>query len=289
MNKLTSEIPTHLQPFLKCTDYLVSEEEFELLYDRDKVMLVTFPRPPAEELPKYYQSEDYISHSDSRKSLMERLYQLVKSIMLKHKIRLLETYFPQKGNLLDIGAGTGDFLKAAQKSGWKIHGIEPNEKARNLAKRKNIALNKDSEKFRTGQFDVISMWHALEHIPDLKKQISELDRLLQKDGILIIAVPNFKSYDAKYYKEFWAAYDVPRHLWHFSKTAIEKLFGEFDFDLIKTLPLKFDSYYVSLLSEKHKTGKPNFLRAFQIGRKSNLKAKSSGEYSSLIYILKRQA
>ncbi len=252
-------------------------------------MLVTAPQPSAEILPQYYQSEDYISHTDSKKSIIDRLYQVVKAIMLKRKIRLLETFYPQKGNILDIGAGTGDFLKAAQKSGWKIHGIEPNEKARKVAENKNISLNKDTKKFHEGQFEVITLWHVLEHIPDLKNQIAELERLLKKDGVLIIAVPNFKSYDAKYYKEFWAAYDVPRHLWHFSKNAIETLFGAADFKLIKTLPLKFDSYYVSLLSEKNKSGKSNFLKAFQIGWMSNLKAHSSGEYSSLIYILKKKA
>jgi len=286
---LGTDNPQYFSYFLTCTDFLVSGEEFKLLYDRNKDMLVTAPQPSAEELPQYYQSEDYISHTDSKKSIIDRLYQVVKAIMLKRKIRLLETFYPQKGNILDIGAGTGDFLKAAQKSGWKIHGVEPNEKARKVAENKNISLNKDSEKFHEGQFEVITLWHVLEHIPDLKNQIAELERLLKKDGVLIIAVPNFKSHDAKYYKEFWAAYDVPRHLWHFSKNAIEILFGAAGFELIKTLPLKFDSYYVSLLSEKNKSGKSNFLKAFQIGWMSNLKAYSSGEYSSLIYILKKKA
>lgn len=277
----------NLQHYLTCTDHLVSGEKFELLHDPEMDWLVTSPQPPVEKLPEYYQSEDYISHTDSKKSIVDRIYQVVKSIMLKRKTRLLESYFPQKGNLLDIGAGTGDFLNAAKKSGWEIHGVEPNEKAREIAQEKNIALYKNTGNFHQEQFDVITMWHVFEHVPDLEKQILELDRLLKKDGILIIAVPNFKSHDAKHYREFWAAYDVPRHLWHFSKTSVEKLFGEFGFELVKTLPLKFDSYYVSLLSERHKTGKSNFIKAFQRGFLSNQKAKSSGEYSSHIYVLKR--
>src|SRR5699024_4600730 len=137
-------------------------------------------------------------------------------------------------------------------------------------------------------FDVISMWHVLEHVPDLEKQLNELDRLLKKNGVLFIAVPNFKSYDAEHYQEFWAAYDVPRHLWHFSKTSISKIFDEFGFEIVATHPLKFDSYYVSLLSEKHKTGKSNFVKAFWTGFRSNSKAKRTNQYSSMIYVLKRQ-
>lgn len=130
------------------------------------------------------------------------------------------------------------------------------------------------------------MWHVLEHVPDLQNQIKELKRLLKPNGAIIIAVPNFKSYDAKYYGEFWAAYDTPRHLWHFSKTAIKKLFQNENIELVKILPMKFDSFYVSLLSEKYKTGKMNFIKAFFIGLKSNWKAKEKFEYSSHIYVLK---
>ncbi|MCY1240886.1 Methyltransferase domain protein [compost metagenome] len=130
------------------------------------------------------------------------------------------------------------------------------------------------------------MWHVLEHVPNLEDQIKELKRLLKPNGSIIIAVPNFKSYDANHYKEFWAAYDVPRHLWHFSKTAIHKLFQKENIELVKILPMKFDSFYVSLLSEKYKTGKMNFVKAFFVGLKSNWKAKRNFEYSSHIYVLK---
>lgn len=192
----------------------------------------------------------------------------------------------KKGALLDIGAGTGDFLLVAKNNGWNVIGVEPSEKARSVASQKGVELKQQAVDFADHSFDIITMWHVLEHVPDLQNQIKELKRLLKPNGAIIIAVPNFKSYDAKYYGEFWAAYDTPRHLWHFSKTAIKKLFQNEKIELIKILPMKFDSFYVSLLSEKYKTGKMNFIKAFFIGLKSNWKAKQKLEYSSHIYVLK---
>lgn len=278
---------TDLRPFLTCKDHTVSGENFDLLYHAEYDLLLTSPKPTREKLSEYYKSDDYISHTDSKKTFLEKVYQSVKSIMLRKKIRILEKHCPQKGSLLDIGAGTGDFLKTAKHSGWEIHGVEPNEKAGKLAQQKGVFLNKKTEVLPDSKFDVITMWHVLEHVPDLEKQLTELSRLLKKDGVLLIAVPNFKSYDATYYKEFWAAYDVPRHLWHFSKTSISKIFDAFNFDLVETLPLKYDAYYVSLLSEKNKFGRNTYFRAIRTGFLSNWKAKSSKQHSSHIYVLKK--
>ncbi|WP_024768614.1 class I SAM-dependent methyltransferase [Aquimarina macrocephali] len=272
--------------FIECKDYTVSGEKFQLLYDKEYDMLVTSPKPNEKELGKYYESEDYISHTDSKRSLFEKLYHLVKTYSLNKKVKLISKLNQQRGVLLDIGAGTGDFLSAAKNRGWKIEGVEPNNQAKELAKQKGIDLKPETANLDSKSFDVITMWHVLEHIPDLQLQIRELRRLLKPNGFVIIAVPNFKSYDAKQYNSFWAAYDVPRHLWHFSKTSIQKLFEEENLKLEKVLPMKFDSFYVSLLSEKYKSGKMNFLNAFWVGLRSNLKAKRSGEYSSHIYILK---
>lgn len=272
--------------FIECKDYTVSGEKFQLLYDKEYDMLVTSPKPNENELGKYYESEDYISHTDSKRSLFEKLYHLVKMYSLRKKVNLISKLNRQRGILLDIGAGTGDFLSVAKNRGWRIEGVEPNNQAKKLAKQKGIDLKSETANLDSKSFDVITMWHVLEHIPDLQLQIKELRRLLKPNGFVIIAVPNFKSYDAKQYKSFWAAYDVPRHLWHFSKTSIQKLFEEENLKLEKTLPMRFDSFYVSLLSEKYKGGKMNFLNAFWIGLCSNLRAKRSGEYSSHIYILK---
>lgn len=272
--------------FLTSQDYLVSGESFSLQFHPELEMLVTHPQPSEAELPSYYESDEYISHTDSKSGLFSRLYQLVKSWSLKKKLSLINSLNDQKGDLLDIGAGTGDFLKTADLDGWNVSGVEPNKNARDLASKKGLQLIETIEAFQNKQFDVITMWHVLEHVPNLQETISLLEKMVRPGGKLIIAVPNYKSYDANYYGKHWAAFDLPRHLWHFSKTAIEKLFSK-EFDLIEIKPMIFDSYYVSLLSEKYKTGNTFSLKAFFIGLKSNLKAKSSKEYSSHIYCFKK--
>lgn len=252
--------------------------------NEDFDMLVTSPVP--NNLEKYYVSEDYISHTDSKTSLFDKVYQLVKNHTLKQKLKLINSFNTEEKIILDVGAGTGDFLKVCKNDRWKITGVEPSEKAREYAEKKNIALLKEISETENKQFDVITLWHVLEHIPNLVEYIQNLKKLLKPNGVLIIAVPNHKSYDAAYYKDYWAAFDVPRHLWHFSRTSISKLFSMVDMNVEKTLPMKFDSYYVSLLSEKYKTKKSKPIKAFFIGFISNLKAKRTGEYSSLIYIIK---
>lgn len=274
------------QPFLTVKDYSVSQEIFDLVYDQELDMLITTPQPSLENLGKYYESVDYISHTDSKRSLFEKAYHFVKGIALKNKLNLINSLQPEKGSILDIGAGTGDFLSVAKNNGWKTVGVEPSEKAKAIAKKKGVSFVEQTSKLDNQSFDVISMWHVLEHVPNLENQIKELKRLLKPNGTLIIAVPNFKSFDAKHYGKFWAAYDVPIHFWHFSKSAIKILFDKEEMKLVKVLPMKFDSFYVSLLSEKYKTGKMNYLKAFFIGLRSNLKAKQNLEYSSHIYILK---
>jgi len=250
--------------------------------------LVTSPQPPISELAKYYETEEYISHTDTKRNLFEKVYHLVREYAIKNKVTLINIE-QAKGSLLDVGCGTGDFINAAKNNGWNVTGIEPNEKARALANTKTDNKVFDILKLESlpaESFDIISLWHVFEHLPELENHIQIFKKLLKPNGSLIIAVPNHKSYDANYYKEFWAAYDVPRHLWHFSQNSIKRLFDKFQMNVIKTLPMKFDAFYVSLLSEKIKTGKQNPFNAFLIGLRSNLKAKQSTEYSSLIYVLK---
>ncbi|MGS2738862.1 class I SAM-dependent methyltransferase [Sinomicrobium sp. M5D2P17] len=277
--------------YLKCKDHTVSGETFSLLWDEKYKMLQTYPVPDAEKLPGYYQSEDYISHTDSKRGLFEKVYHLVKNYALKQKLKYILSENPGKGNLLDIGAGTGDFLNVAKNDGWKVEGIEPNASARKRSAEKGIPLRELSDasfaEENTSGYDVVTMWHVLEHIPDLETQLTQLKKLLKDNGTLFIAVPNFRSFDAAYYGEFWAAYDVPRHLWHFSSEAMTLLFAEKGMKVVRKIPMKFDAFYVSLLSEKYKNGKMNFLRAFYTGWRSNRKASRSGEYSSLIYVIKQ--
>lgn len=272
--------------FLTVKDYSVSKETFDLYYDETLDMLITHPQPSLENLGKYYESEDYISHTDNKRSLFEKSYHFIKSIALKNKLDLINSLQSNKGKILDIGAGTGEFLSVAKNDGWQTIGVEPSDRAKSIAKNKGVSFVEKTSELENHSFDVISMWHVLEHVPDLDKQIKELKRLLKPTGTLIIAVPNFKSFDAKHYGKFWAAFDVPIHFWHFSKTAIKLLFEKEEMQLEKVLPMKFDSFYVSLLSEKYKSGKMNFIKAFFTGLQSNLKAKKNFEYSSHIYIIK---
>ena len=272
--------------FLTVKDYSVSQETFDLYHDEELDMLITHPKPSLENLGRYYESVDYISHTDSKRSLFEKCYHFIKSIALKNKLSLVNSLQPSQGSILDIGAGTGDFLSVVKENGWITIGVEPSDKAKAIAKNKGVAFVDQTSELENNSFDIITMWHVLEHVPNLDNQLKELKRLLKPNGNLIIAVPNFKSFDAKHYGNFWAAYDVPIHFWHFSKTAIKRLFAKEDMELVQVLPMKFDSFYVSLLSEKHKTGKMNFIKAFFIGLQSNWKAKKNFEYSSHIYVLK---
>ena len=207
---------------------------------------------------------------------------------LENKIQTVENQIDKPKTLLDVGAGTGDFLITAQNAGFEVTGVEPNEKATGLAKEKGMELWPTLDKLAGQKFQAITLWHVLEHLPNLQEQVSNLVELLEDDGVLVIAVPNFKSWDAQHYKSFWAAYDVPRHLWHFSKTAISKLFAPHGLQVVQTKPMWFDAFYVSLLSEKYKGNRFYFIKAFLIGLWSNLKAVFTKEPSSLIYILKKR-
>ncbi|MBW8242611.1 class I SAM-dependent methyltransferase [Muricauda oceani] len=272
--------------FLKTKDHAVSGEPFELYLDEQLDMLVTKPQP--HNLAPYYESEDYISHTDSKSSFTDRLYHRVKGINLKNKVQIIENQKNNTKNLLDLGAGTGDFLIAAQNSGFQVSGVEPSSKARKLAEQKGIQLSSSLEDVSGQKFQAITLWHVLEHLPNLDDQIKTLVNLLEENGILVIAVPNFKSYDAKHYKTHWAAYDVPRHLWHFSKKSISKLFEPHQMEVVKIRPMWFDAFYVSMLSEKYRGNKLYLISAFLVGLWSNFKAIFTKEHSSLIYILEKK-
>ena len=274
-----------MKQYLATKDYFLTQESFELVLDENLDMLVTKPQPP--ELSKYYESENYISHTDGSKHLMDKIYRVAKKINLKNKLNLISKFVESEKSILDVGAGTGDFLQLAKQHDWNIIGVEPNRHARQLALKKNIEWKSELTAIDGRKFELITLWHVLEHLPDLEVNIATFSRLLNDTGTLVIAVPNFKSHDAKHYQQFWAAYDTPRHLWHFSKRAIKKLFAVHDLELIKVSPMWFDAYYVSLLSESYKTGRRNWFKAFLVGSWSNFKGLYTKEYSSHIYFLKK--
>jgi len=276
------ELHRGVVPFLNCKDHLVSDETYEIMLNKENEMLVTSPIPA--DLEKYYESEEYQSHHNQKKTFLNFIYNTVKKRSFKKKESLFQNG-KQRKSILDIGAGSGDFLQYCKDNKYEVTGTEPSATARKIALAKGIELHESIDQILDKKFDVITMWHVLEHIPNLFEFLEQLKTLLKEDGKLIVAVPNFKSYDAEYYKEFWAAYDVPRHLWHFSQKSIRNLFESVSMNVTKVHPMKYDSFYVSLLSEKHKTGKTNYLKAFWVGWKSNRKASKSSEYSSLIYEL----
>lgn len=278
-------------PFLTCKDYTVSQENFNIVSCNACGFKFTNPRPDDAVLGDYYKAEEYISHTNTKKGLVNKLYHLVRSRTLKKKLDLVKSYVP-RGTILDYGCGTGMFLETCKNAGWETFGMEPDDEARKIASRSNLNLFSDKGRINTyitdKQFDVITLWHVLEHVTDMEETLSFFKRRLTKNGILIIAVPNHVSFDAKHYKEHWAAFDVPRHLHHFEKKTIKQLVEASGFQLRETLPMKFDSYYVSLLSEKYKQGKTNMLKAFLIGLRSNLSA-SHETYSSSIYVFSHHA
>lgn len=277
-------------PFLACKDYTVSQENFKIVSCNYCNFKFTNPRPEDAKLGDYYKSEDYISHSNTSKGIISKLYKSVRNYTLGKKLKLISGYV-SRGTILDYGCGTGMFLNVCQKAGWKSYGMEPDEGARKIASEMNLKTFSDKESIQRQigeeKFDIITLWHVLEHVTDLEQTLSFFKAKLNKNGALIIAVPNYTSYDAKHYKEFWAAYDVPRHLYHFEIETIQKLLSPFGFKLVKTKPMNFDSFYVSMLSEKYKTGSIKYFSAFIKGLKSNLKAKETKDYSSVIYIFKK--
>lgn len=282
-----------LKAYLSCTDYTVSRETFKVVQCGSCGFRFTNPRPEENEIGKYYQSEEYISHSDTSKGFVNKLYLMVRNYTISKKVKLINRLTgnpqPAANNLLDIGCGTGEFLNACKENGWNVTGIEPSEVARKNAEQKYNIIPLSPEKLfeiSEKKFNVITLWHVLEHVHRLDTTIDRINKILSDEGVLIIAVPNCGSRDAKKYESHWAAWDLPRHLYHFTKKDIEALFKKFGFKLSEVLPMKFDSFYVSLLSEKYKTGKSNLISGFWNGLISNSSAKENG-YSSQIYILKK--
>ena len=273
--------------FLKSKDYSLSKEIFTIVKCLDCEFLFTNPRPDEKDIGNYYISDNYISHTDNKKGLFNYLYQIVRKHAIKTKTRLLINTSKTKEHL-DIGCGTGEFLNSCVKKNISCIGIEPSIIAREKAI-KNYKLNVKEDtnlnQFQENSFDSVSMWHVLEHIYELNETISNLKKIIRPNGFLIVAVPNNKSLDAKIYKKYWAAWDLPIHLNHFSPLTINHLLKKHGFKIEKQIGMKFDSFYVALLSNEYKSGKKQFIKGFIIGLLSNLSALLGfSQYSSTIYI-----
>jgi 2-polyprenyl-3-methyl-5-hydroxy-6-metoxy-1,4-benzoquinol methylase len=276
-----------LNVHLVVKDHMITKEDFTIVKCQSCGFHFTNPIPSEETIGAYYKSVDYISHSSSNAGLINKVYNAVRKITLKRKVNLVQRLSRGK-QLLDIGAGTGHFLNQCKTAGFQLQGLEPDEDARKFAL-SNFGLTLEPIEKLTdipaASKDVITMWHVLEHVYHLKRDIAEISRILKPDGILIIAVPNMNSWDAQQYGSNWAAYDVPRHLYHFQPQTIQKLFSEFSMECVEMLPMKFDAFYVSMLSEKYQSG--NFVKGILNGWKSNRNGKKEG-FSSQVYVFRKQ-
>ncbi len=278
---------SELTNYMICKDHMLTKESFNITKCINCSFLFTNPRPKENHIYKYYKSDKYISHTNNSNNLTNTIYKLVRKITLSQKVRLLNSISSDK-SLLDFGCGTGEFLNACKNNGWKVNGLEPDDQAREMATGlvKSKIIKNIQELKSIDKISLITLWHTLEHIPGLNYTLEELKSKLLKKGKFIIAVPNYKSYDAQLYKNNWAAYDVPRHLYHFSPDTMKLLLKYHGLKVLKIVPMKFDAYYVSLLSEKYKNSKANYLKSFINGYVSNTYAKKNkNNYSSLIYIV----
>lgn len=270
--------------YLKVHDHFGSKEEFTLVKCSSCQTLSTIPQPDEKEIITYYKSNSYVSHGDSINPIFDFVYRTIQNRNLKYKRKLIERYTLGK-NLLDYGCGSGTFLEYMNKQGWETKGIEPDKNARQIAEEKGVKLTGLDQ--LNSEYDCITLFHVLEHVHRLKETLQTLIEHLSKNGVLILALPNYNSRDAQHYQQFWAGYDVPRHLYHFNQKSIFSLAKEFGLNIVSTHPLYFDSYYVSLLSEKYKNGKGNLIGAIKTGYLSNHSAKKTKEHSSLIYVLSK--
>jgi SAM-dependent methyltransferase len=277
---------------LICNDHFKSREPFPLWICSVCGFSFTQDHPDEETLGNYYESDDYISHSDSSEGLVNKIYRLVRKRMLRKKRSILKNATGlETGIILDIGSGTGHFAAEMRSAGWDVSGIEINEKARNASVinfRLNIISPAEISSLESNSFDTITLWHVLEHFNDLSRYIYEINRLLKPGGACIIALPNINSYDACHYGQYWAAYDVPRHLWHFNPDTFGFLFEGRGFRLVNIIPLPLDVFYISILSERYKGNRLSFITGMLKGSYfAFLALFDKRKCSSLIYILKK--
>lgn len=281
---------------MKLKDYFLSQEEFELQETEISGIFKTYPIP--ENLEKYYESKEYISHHQDNGSIKEILYKFLQKFNLNYKKHFLKSviHHTNKNNykhqvaILDYGCGAGEFVKFISED-FKTFGYEPNENARKFAEQKSpktIFLSSPTlSEIENESLDIITLWHVFEHIENQQEILDLFYQKLKPNGKLIIAVPNYTSYDGQKYKEFWAAYDVPRHIFHFSRKGMLTLMNNENWQVEKIAPLLLDSFYISILSEKYKKNPLFWLFGGINGVISNFKALKTGEFSSLIYCIRK--
>lgn len=280
---------TSFSPFLSCKDYLISNKTFGIQACDQCGFRMTNPRPDKASIGQYYKSDAYISHNDSGGGgVIDTIYKSVRSFTLRSKLALINSLVKQPGHLLDVGCGTGSFLETCQAANWRVTGMEPDDDARRIAGEKlKLEIADSLNNVPANRYDIITLWHVLEHIADLELTVAQFHNLLSDTGSLLIAVPNSDSHDAKVFGAYWAAYDVPRHLHHFTPATIKPLLEQGGFKLVDQKPMPFDAFYISMLSTRYQTGRTNYLKSVRTGLQSNMNARKTGNWSSLIYIFRK--
>jgi len=287
---------TALADKLHVQDKSVSQEAFTIQQCQACGFQFTNPRPDAASIGKYYESDAYVSHNSGAQGLINQTYKVARYFTVRRKVALItKLNGGQPGHLLDYGCGTGHFLAGAKKAGWQVTGLEPSARARQDAARRVGQAIQQPEVLATlpaGSFDVVTLWHVLEHVHTLNETLDQLIRALRPGGKLLIAVPNVTSFDAQHYHLDWAAYDVPRHLYHFSPATMRELLARHGLIISQKLPMPLDAYYVSMLSERHRPAErqSGMVGVLQAGYQSNrYAAQHDGQYSSVLYVAERAA
>ena len=283
----------HFEKVLTCTDHYATGEAFDVCQCAGCGFLFTQGVPDEAEIGRYYESPEYVSHTDTRKGVAYHLYHYVRRFMLHRKAALIKHGCGlSRGRLLDVGTGTGYFAHYMQEKGWKVSAIEKSPQARVFAK-EHFQLDVDApealDAYAPGSFDAITLWHVMEHLQHLNETWDRLSQLLHDRGILVVAVPNPSSFDAKHYQASWAAYDVPRHLWHFTPSVMQQFGMKHGFKLTAYHPMPFDAFYVSWLSEKCRKSTYPFVRGMWKGMEAWLASLVKKERSSsMIYVFRKR-
>lgn len=284
---------SNIEKRFSCKDHFATGEFFDIYKCSDCSFVFTQDVPDEKEIGRYYDTPSYVSHSNTDKGIINKLYHIVRRIMLRRKAGLVKRLtMLRNGRLLDYGAGIGYFAHAMKEADWDVTAIDKSPQARQSAKQ-NLGINIEPEEYLStiedGTFDVITMWHVMEHIQEIHDFWDTLYRILDESGILIIAVPNCSSYDAETYRENWAAYDTPRHLWHFTPSTIMEFGRRHKFILERQETMPFDGFYISMLSERYKGARCATLRGLWNGFLGWIASfdKTSAS-SSIIYVFRKR-
>jgi 2-polyprenyl-3-methyl-5-hydroxy-6-metoxy-1,4-benzoquinol methylase len=277
--------------YLNVPDWLVSKENFELKKCGNCSFIFTANAPLLENAGPYYESEEYVEHTDTNKGLIYGVYHQARKLMLKFKLSNIRSY-SKSTKLLDIGSGSGYFINYMKQNGYNVSGVEISDKAVALCKDKfDISVNSPTEFLAEKlpkDFDIITMWHVFEHVYSFNEYFDILHKSLKENGHVFVALPNPNCFEAKHYKNYWNGFDTPRHLWHFTPKTFKQFAEGHGFEMISMKRLPLDPFFNAMVSSSYKSGLKFLPYTFTIGLISFINGLiNRDKASSLIYILKK--